>query len=120
MASINVKFYLKDPDGDQPSLILLKSYFNHQRLVYSTGQYIHPIYWDETTQRPITTKYEQLIKEVKVDPTKEKEINLTKEENEILYLVFQEDAGGQFIRLVIPTDEFSQRWIKYLVAIEIE
>lgn len=74
MAFINVKFYLKDPEGDQPSLILLKSYFNNQRLVYSTGQYIHSIYWDETTQRPITTKYEQLIKEVKVDPTKEKEI----------------------------------------------
>ena len=47
-------------------------------------------------------------------------LNLTKEENETCYLVFQEDATGQFIRLVIPTDEFSQRWIKYLVAIEIE
>ena len=47
-------------------------------------------------------------------------LNLTKEENEIFYLVFQEDATGQFIRLVIPTDDFSQRWIKYLVAIEIE
>ena len=47
-------------------------------------------------------------------------LNLTKEENETFYLVFQEDATGQFIRLVIPTDEFSQRWIKYLVAIEIK
>ncbi|RLC57334.1 MAG: hypothetical protein DRH89_03770 [Candidatus Cloacimonadota bacterium] len=47
-------------------------------------------------------------------------LNLTKKENETCYLVFQEDATGQFIRLVIPTDEFSQRWIKYLVAIEIE
>lgn len=47
-------------------------------------------------------------------------LNLTKEKNETCYLVFQEDATGQFIRLVIPTDEFSQRWIKYLVAIEIE
>ena len=47
-------------------------------------------------------------------------LNLTKEENEIFYLVFQEDATGQFIRLVIPTDEFSQRWIKYLVALEIK
>jgi len=27
---------------------------------------------------------------------------------------------GQFIRLVVPTDEFSQRWMKYLVEIEIE
>lgn len=74
MASINVKFYLKDPDKDQSSLILLKSYFNHQRLVYSTGQYIHPQYWDETIQRPVTTKYEQLKKEIKIDPTKDKEI----------------------------------------------
>ena len=47
-------------------------------------------------------------------------IILTKEENETFYLVFQESATGQFIRLVIPTDEFSQRWIKYLIAIEIE
>ena len=47
-------------------------------------------------------------------------LNLTKEKNETYYFVFQEDATGQFIRLVIPTDEFSQRWIKYLVAIEIE
>ena len=47
-------------------------------------------------------------------------LNLTKEENETCYLVFQEDAAGRFIRLVVPTDEFSQRWIKYLVAIEIE
>ena len=45
---------------------------------------------------------------------------LTKEKNETYYFVFQEDATGQFIRLIIPTDEFSQRWIKYLVAIEIE
>ena len=47
-------------------------------------------------------------------------LNLTKKENEIFYLVFQQDASGQFIRLVVPTDEFSQRWIKYLVTIEIE
>ena len=46
--------------------------------------------------------------------------NLAKEENETSYFVFQEDASGQFIRLVIPTDEFSQRWIKYLVSMEIE
>ena len=47
-------------------------------------------------------------------------LNLTKAENETFYLVFQEGATGQFIRLVIPSDEFSQRWIKYLIAIEIE
>jgi len=47
-------------------------------------------------------------------------LKLTKEENETFYLVFQEDTTGQFIRLVIPTDEFSQRWIKYIVTIEIE
>ncbi|MEA2096689.1 MAG: hypothetical protein U9P73_08385 [Candidatus Cloacimonadota bacterium] len=47
-------------------------------------------------------------------------LNLVKDENETFYLVFQEDAAGQFIRLVVPTDEFSQRWIKYLVTIEIK
>ena len=45
---------------------------------------------------------------------------LIKEENEVFYLVFQEDATGQFLRLIVPTDKFSQRWIKYLIAIEIE
>ncbi len=47
-------------------------------------------------------------------------LNLSKKENETLYLVFQEDATGQFIRLIIPSDEFSQRWMKYLTAIEIK
>ena len=47
-------------------------------------------------------------------------LNLIKEKNETFYLVFQEDANGQFIRLVIPTDEFSQWWIKYIVRIEID
>ncbi|MCD6176414.1 MAG: hypothetical protein J7K29_01085 [Candidatus Cloacimonetes bacterium] len=47
-------------------------------------------------------------------------LNLTKEENERFYLVFQDDATGQFVRLVIPSDEFSQRWIKYLKTVEIK
>ncbi|MDP8202594.1 MAG: hypothetical protein P9M11_10715 [Candidatus Tenebribacter burtonii] len=47
-------------------------------------------------------------------------LNLIKEENERIYLVFQHDARGQFVRLVIPSDEFSQRWIKYLETIEIK
>ncbi|MDA3813072.1 MAG: hypothetical protein PF570_02340 [Candidatus Cloacimonetes bacterium] len=47
-------------------------------------------------------------------------LNLTKEVNEIFYLIFQQEADGQYIRLVIPTDEFSQRWMKYLIAIEVK
>lgn len=47
-------------------------------------------------------------------------LTLTKKQNETFYLVFQEGADGQYIRLVIPSDEFSQRWIKYITSIEIK
>jgi len=47
-------------------------------------------------------------------------LKLIKKPNEAFYLVFQEGANGQYIRLVIPSDEFSQRWIKYITSIEIK
>ncbi|MDP8267637.1 MAG: hypothetical protein P9L97_02800 [Candidatus Tenebribacter davisii] len=43
-------------------------------------------------------------------------LNVNKEESEFLYLIFQDD----YIRLVIPSDEFSQRWMKYISEIEIK
>lgn len=47
-------------------------------------------------------------------------LKLIKKQNETFYLVFQESADGQYIRLVIPSDEFSQRWLKYITSIEIK
>jgi len=47
-------------------------------------------------------------------------LKLIKKQNETYYLVFQENSDSQFVRLVIPSDEFSQRWIKYLTSIEIK
>lgn len=47
-------------------------------------------------------------------------LTIKKADHEDFYLVFDEDANGQFIRLVIPTDQFSQRWIKYLRSITIK
>jgi len=35
-----------------------------------------------------------------------------------LYLVQEIQAGEKSLRLIIPTDDFSQRWLKYLIAIE--
>jgi len=46
MSTINPKFKLKDPNSKNPTLIFLKVYFNIQRFTYSTGEKIHPDYWD--------------------------------------------------------------------------
>lgn len=47
MAKINPRFKLKDPNSDTPSLIQMKVYFNSGRFTYSTGEKIHPDYWEE-------------------------------------------------------------------------
>jgi len=47
-------------------------------------------------------------------------LKLVKKQNETFYLIFQEGTDGQYIRLVIPSDEFSQRWIKYITSFEIK
>ncbi len=36
-----------------------------------------------------------------------------------LYLVENKKGKEQYLRLVIPTDDFSQRWLKYIVMIEL-
>jgi integrase len=65
MKHIKANFKLKEPGASIPTLIYLKAYHNHQRFTYSTGRKIHPQYWHEGSQRPITYRLELLKKEVK-------------------------------------------------------
>ena len=41
------------------------------------------------------------------------------DEIENFYLVFIEDSNEEYLRLVIPQDDFSQRWLKHVNKIEI-
>ncbi len=41
---------LKEPKAESPTLIYLLFRFNNQRLKYSTGQKIHPKFWNEDSQ----------------------------------------------------------------------
>jgi site-specific recombinase XerD len=56
MPNINAHFKLKEPKSDEATLILLKSYFNSQRFVYSTKEFILPTLWDLESERPTTDK----------------------------------------------------------------
>lgn len=68
MKDISANFKLKEPSSPSPTLIFLKSYFNSQRFTYSTGRKIHPQYWHEGSQRPITFRKDQIKKEIKTNP----------------------------------------------------
>ena len=46
MATIHPKFKLKNPKSTEPTLVILKVYFNTQRFTYSTGEKIHSDNWD--------------------------------------------------------------------------
>ena len=48
---MNVKFKLKEPNQNKPTLILLKAYIDSKRLVYSTGQKVEPKYWNPKKMR---------------------------------------------------------------------
>ncbi len=52
------RFFLKDPKGDKPTLVYLFFSFNSNRLKYSTGEMIHPKYWnnDKAVERAINSK----------------------------------------------------------------
>ena len=52
-----VKFVLKEPKADQETLVYLMFTFNNLRLKYSTGDKIHPDFWNPTTKRAKETKY---------------------------------------------------------------
>ena len=68
MKQIAANFKLKKPSASAPTLIIMKCYFNRQRFTYSTGRKIHPQYWHEGTQRPITYRLELIKKEMKTNP----------------------------------------------------
>lgn len=68
MKEISANFKLKEPNSSLPTLIYLKSYFNHQRFTYSTGRKILPQYWHDGSQRPITFRLDLVKKEIKTNP----------------------------------------------------
>lgn len=45
------KFILKEPKGNTPTLVYLFYNFNYTRLKYSTGEKIHPKFWNVNKQR---------------------------------------------------------------------
>lgn len=72
MGQINPVFYLKSSMSKE-SLIMMRAYFYKQRLVYSTGLKINPIYWDDRFNGPITDTPNILRIQAKEDPSKELE-----------------------------------------------
>ena len=46
-------------------------------------------------------------------------LRLNKEDYHNAYLIWQSDSERPSLRLIISTDEFGQRWMKYLISIEI-
>ena len=51
-----VNFFLKQPKSKEESLIYLFLSYNNQRLKYSTGEKIKPVYWDSENQKVKGTK----------------------------------------------------------------
>ena len=47
---------LKEPKAESPTLIYLLFRFNNLRLKYSTGQKIHPKFWNEDKQKAKETR----------------------------------------------------------------
>ena len=52
----DAKFVLKEPTSKDPTLIYLFYYFNNAHLKYSTGEKIHPNFWNTEKQRAKQTK----------------------------------------------------------------
>jgi len=52
----NATFILKEPSSNEPTLIYLLYRFNGQKLKFSTGQKIHPKFWNEEKQRAKETR----------------------------------------------------------------
>ena len=67
----NIRFILKEPKGNKETLIYLIYYFPNNRLKYSTGEIINPMYWDSSTQR-----VNEKIKVTPIVKEKNKSINI--------------------------------------------
>jgi integrase len=52
----NATFVLKEPNADQETLVYLLYRFDGQKLKFSTGQKIHPKFWNEEKQRAKETR----------------------------------------------------------------
>src|SRR5947208_16467490 len=52
----NATFLLKEPNANDNTLVYLLYRFNGQKLKYSTGQKIHPKFWNEEKQRAKETR----------------------------------------------------------------
>ncbi|GAA4446108.1 site-specific integrase [Nibrella saemangeumensis] len=52
----SVKFYLKDPAADRPTLIYLALYYDYKRFITSTGLSVLPLMWDAEEQKAITNQ----------------------------------------------------------------
>jgi integrase len=50
------KFVLKEPKSEQPTLVYMFLRFNGQTLKFSTGQKIHPSFWNDEKQRAKETR----------------------------------------------------------------
>jgi integrase len=59
----DVKFLLKDPRADRPTLISLVYRYNNTRLVYSTGLTVEPYQWDIANQRAHVNQKGRTIRE---------------------------------------------------------
>src|SRR5919199_491391 len=63
IADRDIKFLLKDPRADRPTLISLFYRYANQRFVYSTGLTIEPYQWNASTQRAYTNQKSRAARE---------------------------------------------------------
>ncbi|GAB3689170.1 hypothetical protein GCM10027592_05190 [Spirosoma flavus] len=59
----DIKFLLKDPRADRPTLISLFYRYDNTRFVYSTGLTIDPYQWDLTNQRAYINQKSRALRE---------------------------------------------------------
>lgn len=53
---MKANFYLKEPNSEEETLIYLFFSFDNKRLKYSTGELVHPKFWNSEDQRVRATK----------------------------------------------------------------
>ncbi|SFC75725.1 hypothetical protein [Spirosoma endophyticum] len=60
----DIKFLLKSPRSDRPTLISLFYRYDNQRFVYSTDLTIHPLQWDADRQLASTSQKKRIANSV--------------------------------------------------------
>jgi len=61
----------------------------------------------------------QNIKYIVLHSTDSGSLRLNKVDHDNAFLVWMADADSPSLRLIIPADEFGQRWLKYISSIDI-